>query len=154
MAPSAYNNNVQIFQTRDHVALLNEMIHNSRIVPLTTRPGLPAEMRQWAGDSRAHWDKETLVIETKNFRSEGTGQVALRGMNGDGMRLTERFSRTGVDSLVYEFTVEDAATWVSPWTVQIPMTRTDSPIYEYACHEGNYGLMNMLSGARANDATK
>ena len=79
MAPSAYNNNVQIFQTRDHVALLNEMIHNARIVPLGNRPALPQDVRQWAGDSRAHWDKDTLVIVTTNFRREGTGQVALRG---------------------------------------------------------------------------
>jgi hypothetical protein len=150
MAPSAYNNNVQIFQTSDHVALLNEMIHNTRIIALGNRPAPRPEMRQWAGESRAHWDKDTLVVVTTNFRPEGTGQVALRGASGD-MRLTERFTREGADTLLYEFTVEDPGTWVKPWTVQIPMTRTDSPIYEYACHEGNYAMMNMLSGARAKE---
>jgi hypothetical protein len=150
MAPSAYNNNVQIFQTPDHVALLNEMIHNTRIIPIGTRPAPPADMRQWAGNSRAHWDKDTLVVVTTGFRPEGTGQVALRGASGE-MRLTERFSRDGADTLLYEFTVEDPGTWVKPWTVQIPMTRTESPLYEYACHEGNYAMINMLSGARTKE---
>ena len=151
MAPSAYNNNVHILQTRDHVALFNEMIHNARIIPLDPRPTLPQHVRQWAGSSRARWEGDTLVVVTANFRSEGTGQVALRGSSGDQMRLTERFTRSGPDALLYEFTVDDPGTWVRPWTVQMPMSLSTEPIYEYACHEGNYGMMNMLAGARAKD---
>ncbi|MEQ1870359.1 MAG: hypothetical protein ABL961_10080 [Vicinamibacterales bacterium] len=151
MAPSAYNNNVHILQTPDHVALLNEMIHNTRIVPLNAHPALPERVRLWAGESKGHWEGDTLVVVTTNFRPEGTGQVALRGSSGDQMKLTERFTRSGPNDLIYEFTVDDPGTWVRPWTVQMPMTRSDEPIYEYACHEGNYGMMNMLSGARAKE---
>ncbi len=151
MAPSAYNNNVHILQTPDHVALLNEMIHNTRIIPLHAPPALPERVRLWAGTSQARWESDTLVVVTTNFRPESTGQVALRGSSGTQMRLTERFTRSGPDELIYEFTVDDPGTWVRPWTVQLPMTRSDEPIYEYACHEGNYGMMNMLSGARAKD---
>ena len=102
----------------------------------------------WGGDSRAGWDGETLVVTATNFRGEGTGQVVLRGTSGDKLTLTERFRRTGPDALLYEFTVEDPDTWVAPWTVQLPMARTDEPIYEYACHEGNYSLRNILAAAR------
>ena len=151
MAPSAYNNNVQIVQTRDHVMLLNEMIHHARVIALDSRRPLPGQLRTWGGDSRARWDGETLVVTTTNFRGEGTGQVVLRGTSGDKLTLTERFRRTGPNALLYEFTVEDLDTWVAPWTVQLPMTRTDEPIYEYACHEGNYGMFNMLRGARAQE---
>jgi len=151
MAPSAYNNNVHILQTPDHVALLNEMIHNARIISLHATPALPERVRLWAGASKARWDKDTLVIETTNFRPESTGQVVLRGSSGTQMRLTERFTRSGPNELIYEFTVDDPGTWVQPWTVQLPMTRSDEPIYEYACHEGNYGMINMLSGARAKE---
>jgi hypothetical protein len=151
MAPSAYNNNVQIVQTRDHVMLLNEMIHHARVIALNGRPRLPGQLQMWGGDSRARWDGETLVVTTTNFRGEGTGQVVLRGTSGDKLTLTERFRRTGANALLYEFTVEDSDTWVAPWTVQLPMTRTDEPIFEYACHEGNYGMFNMLRGARAQD---
>ena len=152
MAPSAYNNNVHILQTATHVSLLNEMIHNARIVPFDSRVPPPPGVRLWAGYSRARWDGSTLVLETTNFRQEGTGQVALRGMSGDQLKLTERFTRASPDMLLYEFTVDDPGTWVRPWTVQLPMTLSQEPIYEYACHEGNYGMMNMLSGARAKDA--
>ncbi len=152
MAPSAYNNNVHILQTANHVSLLNEMIHNARIVPFDSRVPPPPHVRLWAGYSRARWDGDTLVIETTNFRPEGTGQVALRGMSGDQLKLTERFTRASADMLLYEFTVDDPGTWVRPWTVQLPMMLSDEPIYEYACHEGNYGMMNMLSGARAKDS--
>jgi hypothetical protein len=140
-------------QTRDQVMLLNEMIHNARVIPIGERPALPARLRLWAGQSRGRWEGDTLIVVTTNFRPEGTGQVALRGMSGDKLRLTERFTRTAPDTLIYEFTVEDPDTWVAPWTVQLPMTKIDEPIYEYACHEGNYAMINMLSGARAQDKT-
>lgn len=147
MEPSVYNNNVQIFQTSDSVVMLNEMVHNARFVPLDGRPHLSPKLRQWAGDSRAHWDGDTLVVETTNFLRE----TALDGSSAN-MQLVERFTRVDVDRLLYEFTVTDSMTWARPWTVQVQMTRTDQPLYEYACHEGNYSMTTALNGARALDA--
>ena len=147
MTPSAYNNNVQLFQTADHVVILNEMVHNARIVPLDGRPHLPAHLRQWVGNSRASWDGDTLVIETRNF----LGETSLRGSSAN-LHLVERFRRAGPDTLVYEFTVNDPTSWTRPWTAQVLMTRTDEPLYEYACHEGNYSMPSSLSGARAMEA--
>ena len=147
MTPSAYNNNVQLFQTADHVVILNEMVHNARVIPLDGRPHLPAHLRQWVGDSRASWDGDTLVIETRNF----LGETSLRGSSAN-LRLVERFTRAGADTLIYEFTVNDPTSWTRPWTAQVRMTRTDEPLYEYACHEGNYSMPSSLSGARAMEA--
>ena len=147
MTPSAYNNNVQLFQTADHVVVLNEMVHNARIIPLDGRPHLPAHLKQWVGDSRASWDGDTLVIETRNF----LGETSLRGSSAN-LHLVERFRRAAPDTLVYEFTVNDPTSWTRPWTAQVLMTRTDEPLYEYACHEGNYSMPSSLSGARAMEA--
>ena len=147
MTPSAYNNNVQLFQTADHVVILNEMVHNARIVPLDGRPHLPAHLKQWVGDSRASWDGDTLVIETRNF----LGETSLRGSSAN-LHLVERFRRADPDTLVYEFTVNDPTSWTGPWTAQVLMARTDEPLYEYACHEGNYSMPSSLSGARAMEA--
>jgi hypothetical protein len=147
MLPSAYNNNVQIFQTADHLVLLNEMVHNARVVPLDGRPHVAKGVRQWVGDSRGRWVGDTLVVETTNF----IGETAFPNA-GPNLHLTERFSRVDRDTLLYEFTVSDPTTWTRPWTAQIPMTRTDLPIYEYACHEGNYGMTNLLLAARAVEA--
>ena len=147
MTPSAYNNNVQIFQSTDHVVVLNEMVHNARIIPLDGRPHLSADLRQWAGDSRASWDGDTLVITTRNF----LGETSLGGSSAS-THLIERFRRTGPDTLLYEFTVSDPTSWTGPWTAQVQMTRTDEPLYEYACHEGNYSMASSLSGARAMEA--
>jgi hypothetical protein len=147
MLPSAYNNNVQIFQTADHLVLLNEMVHNARVIPLDGRPHVAKGVRQWVGDSRGRWVGDTLVVETTNF----IGETAFPNA-GPNLHLTERFSRVDRDTLLYEFTVSDPTTWTRPWTAQIPMTRTDLPIYEYACHEGNYGMTNLLLAARAVEA--
>ncbi|MCY4026510.1 MAG: hypothetical protein OXH75_09395 [Acidobacteria bacterium] len=147
MTPSAYNNNVQIFQSSDHVVVLNEMVHNARIIPLDGRPHLRADLRQWAGDSRASWDGDTLVITTRNF----LGETSLGGSSA-ATHLIERFRRTGPDTLIYEFTVSDPTSWAGPWTAQVQMTRTEEPLYEYACHEGNYSMASSLSGARAMEA--
>ena len=147
MLPSAYNNNVQLFQTRDHLVILNEMVHNARIVPLDGRPHLPRDLRQWVGDSRCRWEDQTLVVETTNF----TDQTAFRG-SGKNLRLIERFTRTAPDTLVYEFTIDDPASFPQPWTAQVPMIKSDEKMYEYACHEGNYGLHGILAGARAKEA--
>jgi hypothetical protein len=142
MTPAAYNMNVQLLQTPDHVVILNEMVHNARVVPLDGRPH--GKIPQWVGDSRGRWEGDTLVVETKNFYQN----TSLRGSSPK-MHLTERFTRVDADTLLYEFTVDDPTTWTRPWTAQIPMVRTELPMYEYACHEGNYGMTGILAGARA-----
>ncbi|MGD1093125.1 MAG: hypothetical protein ABSB35_14185 [Bryobacteraceae bacterium] len=149
MLPSAYNNNVAIFQTRDTVAVLNEMVHSARIVPLDGRPH--GSLRQWLGDSRGHWEGNTLVVETVNFTNNGTGTAGLRVPLDENLRLVERFTRKDPDTLVYQFTVDDPTIWTKPWTAVVPMTKTDGAIYEYACHEGNYGMVGILGGARADE---
>ena len=146
MTPSAYNNNMQLFQTEDHVVILNEMVHDARIVPLDGRPHLPADLRQWIGSSRGHWDGDTLVVETVNRRDE-----SFRGATRH-LRLTERFTRADADTLVYEATLDDPTTWTRPWTFAVPMVRNAGEVYEYACHEGNYYMANMLRNARAEEA--
>ena len=144
MTPSVYNNNVQFFLTPDHFGVLNEMVHNVRLAPLDGRPHLPASLRQWAGDARASWDGDTLVVETRNFLRE----TSFAGSSA-GLHLVERFTRTGPDTLTYAFTVTDPATWVRPWTAEVRMTRSDEPLYEYACHEGNYSMASSLTGTHA-----
>ena len=146
MLPSAYNNNVQIFQNKDTVVLLNEMVHNARVVPLDGRAHVANGVRQWVGDSRGHWEGDTLVLETTNF----LGETAFQNSSAT-LKLTEKFTRVDKDTLLYEFTVNDPTTWTKPWTVQVPMVKSDESLYEYACHEGNYGMTNLLSAARAVD---
>ena len=147
MTPGGYNQNMQLFQTPDHVVILNEMVHDSRIVPLDGRPH--GDIRSWTGESRGRWEGETLVIETKNF----TDKTRWRGSSKD-MVLVERLTRVDDDILLYEFTVTDPQTWSQPWTAEIPMRRNDLPLFEYACHEGNYSMEGILSGARADEQAK
>ena len=142
MLPAAYNMNVQIFQTADHVVILNEMVHNARIVPLDGSDHGTVPM--WTGVSRGHWDGDTLVVETKNFLRE----TSFRN-SSENLHLVERFRRTSEDVLLYSFTVTDPTTWTQPWSVELPMRQSDLPIFEYACHEGNYGMDGTLTGARA-----
>jgi hypothetical protein len=153
--PVGYNQNVQIFQTRDYVVILNEQIHNARIIPLDGRPH--GRLRQWAGDSRARWDGDTLVIESINFTTFGTGTITLRNslrvVFDEQLRLTERLTRVRDNTLLYEFTIDDPTIWTKPWTVGVPMTATTDRMFEYACHEANYAMKNMLSGARAVEAS-
>ena len=153
MLPSAYNNNVQIFQTPDHVVIFSEMIHEARVVPLDGRPGLPDGMRQWMGDARGRWEGDTLVVESDNY-TDKTGSfstiVASYG-SGESLHLVERFTRVDADTLRYEFTVDDPSTFSAAFTAAIPMQRTDAPFFEYACHEGNYGMTNLLTGARVQE---
>jgi hypothetical protein len=153
---NAYNNNLQIVQTPSHVVIHTEMIHEARIVPLDQRPRLPAHMWQWLGDSRGRWENDTFVIETANFTDKSSFSGNLVGRNGSTARMTlvERFTRVADDTLLYEFTVTDPATWTKPWTVQLPMTRTSEQIFEYACHEGNYSMPGMMKGARAMEETQ
>jgi len=147
--PSSYNNNVQIFQTKNHVVILTEMIHDARIVPLDGRPHIDNPLKQWSGDSRGYWQGESLVVETKNF----TDKIQSFRSAGDGSNLVleERFTRVGPNTLDYQFTVTDPSTFTAPVTALIPLARADGEIYEYACHEGNYGMFNTLSGARAEE---
>ncbi len=146
MLPSAYNNNVQLFQTPDNVVIFNEMIHDARIVPLDGRSHVPDSVRQWTGDSRGRWEGETLVVETTNFLRE----THFNGSSAN-LHLVERFTRVADDVLLYEFTASDPTTYTRAWTAQIPMRLSDSALYEYACHEGNYGMFNLLAGARAEE---
>ena len=143
----AYNYNFQLFQAADHVVILNEMIHDARIVPLDGSPHVDPKIRQWLGNSRGRWDGDTLVVETTNF----SGKTSFRGAQ-EHLHLTERFTRVGPGTLLYEVKVEDPATFERPWTFALPMNRNDGLVYEYACHEGNYGMVNLLLGARAEDA--
>ena len=149
MTPSAYNNNMQLFQTEDHVVVLNEMVHSSRVIPLDDQPRLDPGIRQQMGDSRGYWDGDTLVVESENFL-RGTG--FLGGQTGQHFRLVERFTRSGPDTLLYEATVDDPTVWTTPWTFELIMNHSDQPLYEYACHEGNYGIYNILTGAREAEA--
>jgi hypothetical protein len=142
MTPGAYNNNFQLFQTPDYVVILNEMVHDARIVPMDARPHLG--IRQWKGDSRGHWEGNTLVVDTTNFKRE----TSLPN-SGASTHLVERFTRADADTLLYEFTVEDPTMWTKPWTAVVPMRKSADPIYEYACHEANYAMAGILGGARA-----
>lgn len=149
--PSLYNNNVQLFQTEDHVVIFNEMIHESRIVPLDGRPYIPDHVTQWNGDSRGRWDGNTLVVETRNFNDK-TQSFSGVGISADKL-LVERFTRAGEDRVDYQFTVQDDKAFTEPVTALVPMFRTDGVLFEYACHEGNYGLVNVLQGARVEEGT-
>jgi hypothetical protein len=144
MTPGAYNNNFQLFQSPGYVAMLVEMVHDVRIVPTDGRPH--GNIRQWKGDPVGHWEGNTLVVDTTNFKRETT----LRGSSAS-MHLIERFTRTDADTLLYEFTVDDPTTWTRPWTAAIPMAKGAGPIYEYACHEANYAMAGILGGARADE---
>ena len=144
MLPPSYNDVLQIFQTPDYVVILQEMSNNApRIVPLDGRPRISPRIQQWPGDGRGRWEGDTLVVETTNF----TGKTHFEGAS-DALRVVERFTRTGADEVLYEFTVEDPTSWMRPWRAEIPMARTDVMMYEYACHEGNHDIVNILSIAR------
>ncbi len=156
IVPAAYNQNIQLFQTPDYVVILNEMVHDARIVPLDGRDHLPEHIRQWMGDSRGYWEGDTLVVETTNFTDKTASfNPSLSRAVGDGtfLHLTERFRRVAEDTLRYEFTVNDPTTFTRPFTAVLPMKRGEA-LFEYACHEGNYGLYNILAGARMEEAAK
>ena len=146
MVPGAYNNNYQILQAPGHVAILIEMIHDVRIIPLDGRPHAPQAIRQWMGDSRGRWDGNTLIVTTTNF----TDKTIFRGSSAN-LKIVERFTRVDPDTLDYQFSIDDPESFTRSWTAAVPMTKTDGPIFEYACHEGNYGMTNLLKGARAED---
>ena len=159
--PGGYNQNIQLFQTPDYIAIHTEMVHDTRIVPVDGRPLLPSHVRQWNGSSRGRWDGDTFVVTSTNFRSEGTGTLMLDGNRArpgvgwspdENLTLVERFSRMDRDTLIYEWTITDPTVWTTPWTVSIPMTRSDQRLYEYACHEGNHDMGNILAAERTLEA--
>jgi hypothetical protein len=161
MIPNLYNNNYQILQTSDYVVIQMEMIHEARVIPLDGRPHVSDRIRQWLGDSRGHWEGQTLVVETINFNDKLDGgdlqpsHVIQTGHRGSGktLRLVERFTRFDAATIDYRFTVEDPQTFTRPYTVAIPMRKApgETQLYEYACHEGNYAMMNLLKSGRANE---
>jgi hypothetical protein len=144
--PGGYNQNLQILQTPNQVVIMYEMMRETRFIPLDGRPHVGSNIRQWMGDSRGRWEGTTLVVETTNFNR----QHEFRG-SSENLRLVERFTRVGADSVDYQVTVSDPATWTASWTAAVPLNKTTDVIYEYACHEGNYGMPNLLSSARAED---
>ena len=151
---AGYNTYYQIVQTAEHVVFLHEMIHDARIIPLDGGPHVDDAIRQWHGDARGYWDGDTLVVETRNFSARSDSPAALytriRGSAGQ-LRLVERFTRVGPDTLEHEFTVDDPGTYTTRWTAMIPLTRKDEALYEYACHEGNVGMEGILAGHRAEE---
>ena len=144
MTPAAYNQNMQLFQTPHHVVVLNEMVHDSRIIPIDgrARPGIDS----WTGESRGRWEGDTLVVESIDF----SAKHSWRGTTPD-RHLIERFTRVDAGTLLYEFTVSDPGTWTAPWTAEVPMRLNPLPLFEYACHEGNYSMPGILGGARADE---
>jgi len=153
LLPGGYNNNVQIFQTPNAIGLLLEMNHDVRFVPLDGRPALDDSISQWLGSSRGRWDGDTLVIDTRNFtgRTASFGGSFLALGSGEGLHLEERFTRVDENTLLYEFTVNDPESFTRSFSGRLPMNNSDLPLYEFACHEGNYGMENMLRGARAEE---
>ncbi len=156
MFPRSYNNNFQIFQSPGWVAILHEQVHEARLIPLDDRPDVSANIGEWNGVARGHWEGDTLVVTTTNIHPKVSALQPWSNFNsangsGGGMRLVERFTRTDAETLEYEIDVHDPTMYTRPWTVAYPFENLDDAIYEYACHEGNYGVIHTLSGARARD---
>ncbi|MGD1096706.1 MAG: hypothetical protein ABSB35_32515, partial [Bryobacteraceae bacterium] len=146
MTPYTYNSNYRIVQTKNQVAIYVEMVHDTRIIPLDGRPHLPPSVRLWFGDSVGHWEGDTLVVDTTNFKDETTFYGSDRNMH-----VVERFRRIDADTILYQFDVDDPTAFTKPWKGEMTMFAAPGPIYEYACHEGNYALPGVLRGARADE---
>jgi hypothetical protein len=154
MLPEPYNNNYEIVQSRGMVAIAVEMNHETRIIPLDGSPHLQPEIRQWTGDSRGHWEGDTLVVDTTNFRFNDQSRFGvgyLDGMTDENLHVVERLRRTDPNTIIYQATVNDPTVYTKPWTVEVSMAKRTDRIFEYACHEGNYGMIGILSGARAQE---
>jgi hypothetical protein len=154
MLPEPYNNNYRIIQSPGYVTILVEMNHDARVIPLDARPHLSPRVQQWIGDSRGRFEGNTLVVETRNLKFNEKSRFGvgyLNGVSDENLRVVERFTRTDANTLTYQATIEDPTVFVKPWTVEISMDRTEGPLYEVACHEGNYGMFNILSGQRAEE---
>jgi hypothetical protein len=158
MLPEPYNSNYRILQGPGYVAILVEMNHTVRLIPLDgNRPRLPSGVAQWTGDSRGHWEGDTLVVETTGFKFNDQSRFGvgyLNGMSDENLRVVEQFTRTAPDTIVYRATVEDPTVYTRPWSVEISMTPREGPLLEYACNEGNYGMFGILAGARAEENAK
>ena len=146
MSAGGYNNHLRLLQTPDYVVIVTEQIHDARIIPMDGRAPIAVSIRQWMGSSRGHWEGDTLVVETSHF----DGKARYQG-SSEGLHLVERFTRVAADTIEYEYTVEDPATYARPWTASIAMKPLDGSMFEFACHEGNYGMVGILSGARAEE---
>jgi hypothetical protein len=152
---AGYNSYIQIFQSKDYVTILQETIHDARVVPLDGRPHVASNVQQWHGDSRGHWEGDTLVVETTNYSPKSAILFLTGGASGSSnLKITERFTRTDASTIKYEVTFNDPSTWTKPWTLMVPLKLSKEEIYEYACHEGNSGLEGILAGARAEDRAK
>jgi hypothetical protein len=154
MLPEPYNNNYQIVQSPGFVAIAVEMNHETRIVRLDGSPHLPSQIRQWTGDSRGHWEGDTLVVDTTNFKFNNQSRFGvgyLDGMADENLHVVERFRRTDPSTIIYQATVDDPTVYTKPWTIELSMAKRAERIFEYACHEGNYGMIGILSGARADE---
>ena len=154
MLPEPYNNNYRIMQAPGYVIILVEMNHDTRVVPLDGRPHVSSTVQQWIGDSRGHWEGNTLVVETTNLKFNDKsrfGVTYLNGLSDEHLRVVERFTRGDANTLMYQATIEDATVFTKPWTIEVAMNRTDGSLFEVACHEGNYGMSNILSGHRAEE---
>jgi hypothetical protein len=154
MLPEPYNNNYRIIQSPGFVTILVEMNHDARVIPLDGRPALSQKIQQWLGDSRGRWEGNTLVVETTNLKfnhQSRFGVTYLNGLSDDNLRIVERFTRSDSRTITYQATIEDATVFTRPWTIELSMDRTEGPLFEVACHEGNYGMFNILSGHRAEE---
>jgi hypothetical protein len=147
MLPAGYFPNLEIVQSPGQVAVLQEITHNARVIPVSAGPHVGSSIRQYGGDSRGRWEGDTLVVESRNF----TALTAFRGAS-EQMVVTERFTMIDADNINYEFTVTDPATWDTSWKAEVPLKRTPDPVFEYACHEGNYGMVNILRAKRMEEA--
>ena len=146
MSAGGYNNNLRLLQTPDYVVVWTEQIHDARMIPMDGRPSIADNIRQWMGDSRGYWQGQTLVVETTHFN----GKAGYQGSSAE-LRLVERFTRTDANTLIYAYTIEDPASYTRPWTASIAMESMNADLYEFACHEGNYGMVGILAGARADE---
>ena len=144
---AGYQSVYQVVQTPNAVVFMTEMIHDVRVIPLNSGPHPPASVQTWMGDSRGHWEGDTLVVDTSNYKAR-----AFMGLSSEKLHVTERLSRTGAEKLQYQITVDDPGTWTKPWTLMIPLSRSSDPVFEYACHEGNIGMVGILAGARAEES--
>lgn len=154
MLPEPYNNNYEIVQGPGYVAILSEMNHDVRMIPLDGRPHLPGGMAQWKGNSRGRWERDTLVVDTSSFRFNDQSRFGvgyLSGLTDQNLHVVERFRRVDADTILYQATIDDPTVYTKPWSVEISMSKRNDPIFEYACHEGNYGMVGILSGARAQE---
>jgi hypothetical protein len=153
MIPGNYNDLYQIVQTPEYISILAEMGNQVRVIPLDGSSHLPGNVQGWMGDSRGHWEGNTLVVETINFRSNDRSRFGVQydGMTDKNLRITERFTRVSPESIVYRATIDDPTVYAKPWTMEVSLEKSEGPLYEYACHEGNYGLAGVLAGERAQE---